>query len=279
MWFRLIPLNSTPSLSPQSTTRPTLPMRPGSWPIPAQFCVTWYSLSRKCSSLSTALPPGCPGSSPSPSSSSWVSIATCRRTLVWVRARGLRVPLERARLRRRSVPRSGVAGEWYGLAKTYGFAGSTPTSCRVCRRSSRQGSQWGGRMRGWTRPRLPWTPTLGRWGSTRRSKGDREASNGVSAGGAPGGTGTGHWGVMRARYSVMDSLETSHSRRRLYRMRRARLEWQRRRHASADCSCRDRDKKAECCSRRRYSTREDKDERRGNKWWRPELLKKEMAAS
>lgn len=112
MWFRLIPLNNTPSLSPHSTTRPTLPIRPGSCPIPAQFCVTWYSLSRKCSNLSTALPPGCPGSSPSPRSSSCVRIATWRRTLVWVRARGLRVPLERARLRRRSVPRSGVAGEW-----------------------------------------------------------------------------------------------------------------------------------------------------------------------
>lgn len=76
IWFRLIPLNSTPSLSPQRTTRPTRPMSPGSWPIPAQSCVTWYSLSRKCSNLSTALAPDWQGSSPSPSSSSCVSIAT-----------------------------------------------------------------------------------------------------------------------------------------------------------------------------------------------------------
>lgn len=55
-------------------------------------------------------------------------------------------------------------------------------------------------------------------------------------------------------------------------MSSARLEWHRRRQASADCSCRDSDRKAECCSRRRYSTREDREDSRGSRWWRPEPL-------
>ncbi len=117
MWCKLIPRNKTPSLSPHSTTRPIRPISPGSWPMVAQLWVTWYSFCKKLSNRCMAAP-CCPSSSPSLKNSSCVSIATCLRTRVCVSAWGCCEPLDRAKLRSKSVPRRGVAGEWYGLANT-----------------------------------------------------------------------------------------------------------------------------------------------------------------